>query len=359
MLSVMSKNKRTWKTDMIKTLRITSVIAVVLAVVFFVFPAVFGVRGDERREQFLNSAGVIEKFKEAKGDKVEDRQHEISPLVKQAEAFALYLNPPPPPQPIVSEPSRPQPPRPQMTSPKFKLVGTSYYALHPELSLALIDEPGKGLRWVRQSSKVGHLIVEQVKDGLVVVRDGKSTFELVAERPEKRSLLKKTPSSGARITSSKPPEIGAEAQTSSEEKPALSGGRITSSKPPEIGAEVQRSAEEEAARKKLLAELDAKLLEMGLEEAQAGVEVGDTNSGPKTEEIATTRERPVSDLETMRISAREARRLGRWGRRLNNVQQEPNRVEDDRTESDANLNEPNSRGLNLNEPNLNDVNSPG
>ena len=295
MLSVMSKNKRTWKTDMIKTLRITSIIAVVLAVVFFVLPAVFGVSGDEQIEQFLNSAGAIEKFKEAKGDKVEDRQHEISPLVKQAEAFALYLNPPPKPKTEPSVSGGQNEPRPKVSvSPKFKLVGTSCYALHPELSLALIDEPGKGLHWVRQSSKVGHLIVEQVKDGLVVVRDGKSTFELVAERPEKRSLLKGNLSSGARM-----------------------------------------------------------------EAVQANVKPGKTDSGPKAEEIATTRERPISDLETMRISAREARKLGRWGRTLNNVQQEPNRVEDDITESDANSNEPNSRGLNLNEPNLNDVNSPG
>jgi hypothetical protein len=58
------------------------------------------------------------------------------------------------------------------------------------MSLALIDEPGKGLRWVKQSSEVGHLIIEQVKDGEIVVRDGQRTFELVAERPKKVSLLK-------------------------------------------------------------------------------------------------------------------------------------------------------------------------
>ena len=315
MLSAMSKNKGTWKADMIKTLRITSIIAVVLAVVFFVLPAVFGVRGDKEIEQFLNSAGVIEKFKEAKGDKVKDSRHEISPLVKQAEAFALYLNPPPKPktEPSVSDGQNGRP-RPVSVSPKFKLVGTSRHALHPELSLALIDEPGRGLHWVRQFSKVGHLIIEQVKDGLVVVRDGKSTFELVAERPEKGSLLKKNSS----------------VQMSAEEEAAL-------------------VKEAEAEREKMLAELDAMLLELGMEEAQAGVEVGDTNSGPEAEEIATTRERPISDLETMRISAREARRLGRLGRRLENVQREPNRVEDDRTESDANLIE----------PNLNDVNIPG
>jgi len=324
---------------MIKTLRITSIIAVVLAVVFFVFPAVFGFRGDKQIEQFLNSAGVIEGFREAKGDKVEDERHEISPLVKQAEAFALYLNPPPKPKPEPSVSDGKSEPRPVgPVTAKFKLIGTSRHVLHPELSLALIDEPGKGLYWVRQFSKVGHLIIEQVKDGLVVVRDGKSTFELVAERPEKRSLLKANSSSGGRITGSKPPEIDAEVQMSAEEEAAL-------------------AKETEAASEKILAELDAMQAEE--EVAEADVEVGETDSGSKAKEIAAARKRSVSDLETMRISAREARRLGRLGRRLKNVQREPNRVEDNRTESDANLIEPNLSGLNLNEPSLNDVNIPG
>jgi hypothetical protein len=320
MLSAMSKNKGTWKTDMIKTLRITSIIAVVLAVVFFVLPAVFGVSGDEQTEQFLDSAGVIEKFKEAEGDKVKDSRQEISPLVKQAEAFALYLNPAPKPKtkPRVSR-SKPRPKGP--VSPKFKLVGTSHYALHPALSLALIDEPGKGLRWVRQFSKVGHLVIEQVKDGIIVVRDGTRTFELVAERPEKRSLLKEN--SSVKI------------KTSAEEKAA------------------------EAERKKALAELDAFLLGLGLEEAQADVEVGEADSGPKAEETAAVKERPISDPETMRIGAREASRLGRLGQRLKDVQRELNRVEDDKAESDANLIEPNLSGLDLNEPDLNDVNNQG
>jgi hypothetical protein len=307
---------------MIKTLRITSYFAVILAVVFFVFPAVFGVRGDKQIEQFLNSAGVIEKFKEAKGDKIEDSRREISPLVKQAEAFALYLNPPPKPkpEPSVSEGrSEPRPVGP--VTAKFKLIGTSRYVLHPELSLALIDEPGKGLHWVRQSSKVGHLIIEQVKDGLIVVRNGKNTFELVAERPVKRSLLKANSPSGVRATDGKLPEIGAEVQMSAEEKEMT-----------------------EAEMKKALAELDAMQAEE--EAAEANVEVGETDSGSnlsgvaeaKTEakEIAAARKRSISDLETMRISAREARRLGHLGQRLKNVQQEPNRTGGNRTDSDAN-----------------------
>jgi hypothetical protein len=360
---------------MIKTLRITSYFAVVLAVVFFALPAVFGFRGDKQIEQFLNSAGVIEGFKGAKGEMSGEDKREISPLVKQAEAFALYLNPPPKPEPVPSAPAAKNEPRPAgPVTAKFKLIGTSRHVLQPELSLALIDEPGKGLYWVRQSSKIGHLIVEQVKDGVVVVRDGSSTFELVAERPEERSLLKANTSSlsgaapantnGGRITGELPPETPAlAAQTATEEVP--------------VSAEEKEMSEAEL--KKALAEMDAMLAEgkvaeeaaeanlSGAAPAKTDVQVSETESGSgvsqlqadKAKEIAAARRRSASDLETMRISAREARGLGRLGRRLRNVQREPNQAEGNRAKSDAALIEPNSMGPNSNEPDLNDENIPG
>ena len=321
MLSVMSKNKELWKANMIKTLRITSIIAAALAVVFLVFPAIFGVRSDEQTEQFLNSAGMIETFNKAKGKNSAKDESQISPLVKQAEAFALYLNPP---KPKKAPPTRrtdrpsiiPRPPAP--VSPKFKLIGTSHYASHPELSLALIDEVGKGLRWVRQSSKLGHLIIEQVKDGLVVVRDGKRTFELVAERPEKRSLLKEPLS---RATGSKP-------ILSASDK---AGGRITGSRAP------QRNVEETAALQKEQAKLAEKIF-AELEAMQADAESDKTYSEHAEENTAKTKK----DLESTRISTEEAKRLNHLGKKLKDVQQDPNQVKDDRTETDANLSEANS-----------------
>ncbi len=320
MLSVMSKNKELWKANMIKTLRITSIIAAASAVVFFVFPAIFGVRSDEQTEQFLNSAGVIKKFNKAKGKNSAKDESQISPLVKQAEAFALYLNPP---KPKKAPPTRrtdrpsiiPRPPAP--VSPKFKLIGTSHYASHPELSLALIDEVGKGLRWVRQSSKLGHLTIEQVKDGLVVVRDGRRTFELVAKRPEKRSLLKEPLS---RATSSKP-ILSA---------PDKADSRITGSRTP------QRNAEETTALQKEQAKLAGKIF-AELEAMQADAESDKTDSEHTEENTAKTKK----DLESTRISAEEAKRLDHLGKKLKDIQQDPNQVKDDRTESDANLSEPN------------------
>ncbi|MDD5064769.1 MAG: hypothetical protein PHQ35_08450 [Phycisphaerae bacterium] len=285
---------------MIKTLRITSIIAVVLAVFLFVLPAAFGFRGDKQTEQFLKSAGVIEKFKEARGDKIEDGRREISPLVKQAEAFALYLNPPPKPKPTPSTTEAKRQPRPAgPVAAKFRLIGTSRHVLQPELSLALIDEPGKGLYWVRQSSQIGHLVVEQIKDGLIVVRDGKNTFELVAERPAQRSLLKASTSFDGRITGDNP-ETGLEVQINAKETEAV---------------EREISNAGRARQKAVPANVEA-------------------------EEIAAAKRETVSDLENMRISTKEARGLGRLGRRLKNVQQEPDRAGNSSAERDANLNEP-------------------
>jgi len=312
------------KVNMIKTLRVTSVVAVVLAVVFFVFPVVFGVRSDEQVEEFLNSPGVIAKFNKARGDKDKRSESQISPLVKESQAFALYLNPPTKPkqqaQPIRKATTTPRPQGP--VSPKFKLMGTSYYASRPELSLALIDEPGKGSRWVRQSSEVSHLIIEQVKDGLVVIRDGKRTFELVPERPKERSLLQ-----GA--------SFGGTGSRTSSTAPAKAGVGIRSDKAPQ-----QPSAEEKIALlKKSISELKA---------MKTGVESGESSHQDNTEEPDMLTEMLISDLEAeaMRISDEEAERLGDLGKELNgepnDIQQDPNQAKDRKVERSKRRREPNS-----------------
>jgi len=383
---------------MIKTLRITSIIAVVLAVVFFALPAAFGFRGDKQIEQFLNSAGVIEGFKGAKGEKSGDNQHEISPLVKQAEAFALYLNPPPKPTPAPSAPGVKSEPRPAgPVAAKFNLIGTSRHVLQPELSLALIDEPGKGLYWVRQSGKVGHLIIEQIRDGVVVVRDGQNTFELVAERPEKRSLIKasKSPissnspsSSNGRITSELPtgaPVLAAQA-TAKEVQVGAEEKEMTEADIRKVMADLdamQVSAEEkektESELRKIVADPNAKQ-EAASDAAKPDVQVSEADSSSgvshpqadKAKEIEAIRKKSISDAEAMRISAKEARGLGRLGRRLRNVQHEPSQVPAGAEPSAAqkdNITESNAAGVshlqadlskpNSNEPGSNDVNNPG
>ena len=361
------------KTKMIKTLRITSVVAVVLAVFFFVFPAVFSVRSDEQVEQFLSFPGVIEKFNKAKGDSDKRSESQISPLVKEAQAFALYLNPPPKPKketrPIPKKTTPPKP-RPQApVSPKFKLVGVSYYASHPELSLALIDEPGRGTRWVRQSSKVSHLIIEQVKDGLVVVRDGKRTFELKPKTQEEKSLVIKGSSSGR--TGSKStlmPSIGADAAVKSDKAPQQLGTKkevaslkktgVKSDKaPPQLGAEEETASlkttavksdeapqqlgtkKEVASLKKTGVKSDKAQQQLSAEEEMASLKKAINGLKAMKVEVEsgesdTIIKEFVSDLEAevMSISAEEAKNLGHLGKELKDVGADLNRAKDSGSE---------------------------
>lgn len=328
---------------MIKTLRITSVVAAVLAVAFFAFPAVFGVRGDEQSERFLDSASVIEKFKKLRSGKSAKGRSQESPLVKEAKAFALYLNPPPKrrPRPRPSRrtgtPTTPKTPviaTPQPLGPvssKFTLIGTVYYASHPELSLVLIDEPGKGLHWVRQFGKVGHLIIEEVKDGLVVVRDRQRTFELVPKRAETRSLLKGkgSPSgkTGPRATST----VSAPAASFLPAPPRLPAGTTASSA--KKSGPPQMSAEKSAAMEKLMS---------GLKAVRDGAQSDKAGSKRSDEEAMVLMGKLLSDFQSTRISAEEAKRLDRLGKELKDTTDDPNRPRSRKIERPKSSQEPNS-----------------
>lgn len=300
---------------MIKTLRITSIIAAFLAAGLFVFPAVFGFRSDKEIEELLSLPSVVEKFRQAQGDRRQSSEGQISPLVAQAEAFGLYLNPPKPRRPVRTArgPRKGEvaPPAPPAVTPKFKLIATSVYALRPELSVALIDEPGKGRHWVRQASAVGHLTIEDIRDGLVVVKGAKGTFEIAAEaRPPQRSLLAGSP----RVSAGKGGPIGSGASSalvSSEiEFGASSDTGITSS------VLEQMSPEEQAAlAAKIFAELGAMMTEGGDVSDKSGSDYG-------AEEDS---EALIAELEATRISGKEAKKLGHLGEELEDVRQDPNR----------------------------------
>ena len=102
---------------MIKTLRITSIIAAIAATVLLVLPAVYGVRSDPKIEEFIKSPGVVDKFTAAKGQGSAKKDTE-SPLVKEAVGFKNIINPPPPPPPTPPPPKSPSsPPPPAASSP--------------------------------------------------------------------------------------------------------------------------------------------------------------------------------------------------------------------------------------------------
>ncbi len=297
---------------MINTLRITSVIAVILAGVFFVFPVVFGVRSDQQVNEFIASPGVREKFEQAADSKSKGGENRASPLVQQAEAFALYLNPPKAKAPTSSLGPKSASIIRSMptTTPKFTVYGTSYCQGNPELSLVWIHEPGKGRHWVRQSSKVGHLTIEEVKDGLVVVKSGEETFELTVEQtPEAPADRAITPVS-AQIPSQSPlrSTLAASSKTSSGAARVL---RATA--PPRANTENEAKLEE-LARKLIDVQRDSQANKTGLA----------LSNEEKTARTLELISQYKSARRPTRVSVREAEELGELAPTLEDTQAEPN-----------------------------------
>jgi hypothetical protein len=214
---------------MIKTLRIASIVVVVMAVVLFVCAMVFGVRTDLKVGEFLKQPGAADRFAADKARTSAKDASQTSPLVKQAVDFSKYLNPPPPPpveSPVASAAAAQAAPMAPVSA-KFNLVGTSFYADKPELSFALIDEPGEGLHWVKQGDTVGRLTVEKINDGSITLRDGSQTSEMPVPVKEQWRDLVKGASTGQSPTS--PKATAADTQRSGE--PASESQRITEAAP--------------------------------------------------------------------------------------------------------------------------------
>jgi hypothetical protein len=295
---------------MIKTLRITSIVVVIVAGIFFVFPIVFGARHNKDADRFINSPSVVEQFNSTFANK-NTGENKISPLVKQAEAFALYLNPPvkPKPAPTNRRDLSPTIPRPERVSTKFTLIGTSFFPAKPEQSLAFINEPGKGLRWVRQASEIGHLIIEQIEDGFVVIRDGQRTYEIeVSEKPARINLLEgeKPFSKAPASTKGFPSNL---VDTSTDEifdKESSNHKSTFKSKIDNEDGEV-------------LEELVGKLKGM-----QKSFKSNKTDSGPTPEEKAALMEQLISKFKSPRVSPEEAEKLDNLGKKLKDVEKEPN-----------------------------------
>ncbi len=297
---------------MIKTLLITSIATAILAVCVFAFLAfnvVFGDRSDEQVKDFLNSPSVIEKFNSSAGNKGNRNESRSSPLVQQAEAFAFYLDPPK--EKLSKNTSQGQnfrnlKPTSAPVSPKFTVLGTSYCQSNPEISQVFIDEPGKGRHWVRQSGKVGHLLIEQVKDGLVVVKGSEGTFDLKIEQTQKGTSLPKGgfPTSAGKGTQNRP-----KLTLPTLEKKDPRDFIRTDDEPSESE---NKSAEEDAK----LEELVSKLKDLNSDE---------TNAGTVNNNKAAKMEKLISKFRSSRVSAEEAKRLGNLGEKLKDVQEDPNR----------------------------------
>jgi hypothetical protein len=297
---------------MINTLRITGVIAVILAGVLFVFLVVFGSRSDELINEFIGSPGARETFEKATSSKAQNNEERASPLVQQAEAFALYLNPP---KSGVAAGPRDQKAtallRPPVTTPKFKVFATSYFQDNPEMSRALIDEPGRGRHWVRQSSTVGHLLIDQVKDGIVVVKSNEETYEVPLEQiPQAAPATPTSPVS----TVPTPRDVPSRTRT------ALSASAKTpSGTTPVARALPQQPASTEKDAK--LQELARQLIDVQRNSASGAAGLSDEEKKARTYDLIAQYR---AAQRSVRVSPQEAKELGDLGKEMEQTQGEPN-----------------------------------
>ena len=309
---------------MIKTLQISSILAVVLAVGLLVSSVVFGVQKNERIEQFLASASAKETFTEQIGEGMRTRRSsQRSPLVDRAQRFASIINPPKPkPKPQTTRQAPvavKEAPRPEQTSAKFSLIGTSFYESNPQMSLAFIDQPGKGLHWVRQSDSVEHLVIEQVKDGAIVVRDGQRTFEM---QTEERPAVSSTATSAIGMTPGRlPTTVTGRSRVGTTSRSAITNPRSPSRVP--AGPD-PRARTDERAR------LDA--LSSRLKALQADSKIGPSGQTDEAAEEAAALEmmkKLLADAQAeeaaARVSSEEAKNLDSLGKNLSSAASDPNK----------------------------------
>ncbi|MHC4525611.1 MAG: hypothetical protein ACYSU8_08775 [Planctomycetota bacterium] len=184
---------------MLKTLRVTSFVAVVLASCGAVAMFFMGLKGNPEVKAFLDSPGIVERFKD-KAKNQDKKESKTPPLVAQAQAFALRIDPPPP-KPKVDTRKKPivkaAPPKPKLPKPKVKttvksnLIATVLYKSSPERSLALLETTGGKQEWFRQGEKVGHLEIQEIRDGSVVfTQGGRNPQEKFVPAKPTKSLLK-------------------------------------------------------------------------------------------------------------------------------------------------------------------------
>jgi hypothetical protein len=306
---------------MIKTLQITSIIAAILAGVFIVFPVIYGVRNDGSIDKFLELPSVKEKFESAADTKTKTGQSQESPLVKQAEAFALYLNPLKPVVRKVPKGARvPGISGKVNVTPKFTVLATIVYPDDPTLSQVLINEPGTGRYWVRQSSMVGHLLVEQVQDGLVVVKSGDESYNIeISEKAETISTGKPSPASSLRNSRSsvKPKST------------AFSRAAANVNRTGNIPTRTQKSSSDEDR----VDELVDKLKDL---QQQSVTNNADSELDPEEQEQRKARiQELISKFKATRVSAEESKKLDDMGEEIKDDQEDPNSSQNKADESEG------------------------
>ena len=208
--------------EMIKYLKLASYLSVALAVSAVVFAGIGLTRVNETvsdRADFLDKPNVIEQLREIEIPK--GNEDKTPPLVTQAIAFALRIDPPKPIPTLIPTPTGN--PRSKITPTEtsvvkevaelidrnapFKLLATCVHENHPEKSLAMVDFTSKGSKWVRQGDTVGYKIIHQINDGNIVLYQGGKKSGIL-EVPKKNAVSSLLKGSGTTITAAAPAYSG-------------------------------------------------------------------------------------------------------------------------------------------------------
>ncbi|ARN57838.1 hypothetical protein [Sedimentisphaera salicampi] len=172
--------------------------SVVMAVMLIKKPA----PESEKVQEFLANASVAEEFK-AKADTSNSDQNSESALVKAARQYTKEPEEPQPnrnisrsntnprpknntPDPQPKKQQEPKPPSPIKV--RFTLEGTCVNEDRPELSMAFVDLPGEGKKWVYQGQTVGHLRIRKINEDSIYLDNNGSVSEL--EIKEHKSSIK-------------------------------------------------------------------------------------------------------------------------------------------------------------------------
>jgi len=170
---------------MVRILQIITVLALISTIAVLICFLSRLLQGAPELEWSLEPP-ITERFAQVRGQSAASSQVATHPLVRAADAFARYLNPPDLRESSEAKASR-SPSRttsvviPAEISPKFTLVATSYYRSRPQESMALVREPGIGFRWVKQGTKLGRFVIDKIECGTVVYRHGNWRGEMVID----------------------------------------------------------------------------------------------------------------------------------------------------------------------------------
>ncbi len=169
-----------------KGLRIGNVVfPVFLILVIAVMSWALHVKPDPDVQRLLSSTPVAERLHPYRARFATVDNPKESPLVIQATAFARLINPPKPIKPSDSQTVKQTdspPPKPSQSSPKFTLHATTVYPSEPHKSMALICEPGLGFQWVKPGARIEHLVIDQIRTGMIVYRDGERLGEVAMDK---------------------------------------------------------------------------------------------------------------------------------------------------------------------------------